>query len=160
MIKKYFLSAALFATCILTFTSCGNGKTKNDVSDKTSAIASQEAQKESVKPLTADEFKTLVADYQNDKDKYIGTKPCVIDFYADWCGPCKQMSPVIEALAKEYAGKVLFYKVNIDNAAELADAYGIESIPTFFFCSTNGKIDTQLGSQPKENLDEIIRSLK
>lgn len=160
MNKKLFLFATLFACCLITLISCNSSKTKSNASGTDSSTAAQTNRPELVKLLTAEDFKTLVADFQSNKDQYIGKKPCVIDFYADWCGPCKQMAPIIESLAEEHSGKVVFYKVNIDNAAELADAYGIESIPTFFFCSTDGKITTEMGSQPKENFEEHIKSLK
>jgi thioredoxin 1 len=81
--------------------------------------------------LTKAEFLTKVFDYENNKEwKYQGDTPAIIDFYADWCGPCKMIAPVLEELAKEYDGKVKIYK--IDTEAELAAVFGIRSIPSLF----------------------------
>ncbi|HOG65706.1 MAG TPA: thioredoxin domain-containing protein, partial [Spirochaetota bacterium] len=80
--------------------------------------------------MTKDMFLKDVFDYENKKEwEFQGELPCVIDFYADWCGPCKMIAPVIEELSKEYAGKVNFYKINTESEMELAGAFGIQSIP-------------------------------
>lgn len=108
--------------------------------------------------LSSAEFIRLVADYKNDKDTYIGDGPCVVDFFAEWCGPCKQLSPVIEQMAKKYAGKVKFYKVDIDQATEVSNAYGIQSIPTLFFCS-GGDIHSITGAPYESELEDMIKQL-
>lgn len=109
--------------------------------------------------LSAAQFKRLVADYgSGNKNTYIGNGPCVVDFFAEWCGPCKQLSPLLDKMAKKYAGRVTFYKVDIDEAAEVSNAYGIESIPTLFFCS-DGQIESVTGAPGEEELDGKISGL-
>ena len=84
------------------------------------------------------------------------SRPAVIDFYATWCGPCKMMAPVVESLAGKYAGKIDFYKVDIDRESELASVFGISSIPTFLFIPVKGKPSVQMGAMQKEDFEEII----
>lgn len=111
-----------------------------------------------VRLLSSEDFKQLVADFSNNKDAYIGNGPCVVDFFAEWCGPCKQLSPIIEQMAQKYAGKVTFYKVDIDQAPEVSNTYGIQSIPTLFFCA-DGEINSITGAPDESQLDEMIRQL-
>ena len=89
-----------------------------------------------VNQLTQTEFKTLVHDYAANPDSwaYKGTQDAIIDFSATWCGPCKRLSPILDDLAKEYSGKIIFYNVDIDACRELAQAYGVSSVPTMLFC--------------------------
>lgn len=108
--------------------------------------------------IGAEEFQQLVADYTSNKDAYIGDGPCVVDFFATWCGPCKALSPVIEQMAQKYAGKVAFYKVDIDQASAVSNAYGIESIPTLFFCN-QGSIERITGAPSEEDLEKAIQSM-
>ena len=97
-------------------------------------------------------FLNKIADYKNPEWKYLGDKPAVIDFYADWCGPCKRIAPALEEIAKEYAGKVNVYKVNVDNCPEVAQAYGITSIPTLFFVPVEGAPLKAIGMMSKEEI--------
>ena len=83
-------------------------------------------------------------------------KLVLIDFYADWCGPCKMMAPMVESLAGKYAGKIDFYKVDIDQEPELASVFGIRSIPTFLFIPMKGNPTIQMGAMQKEDFEEII----
>ena len=97
-------------------------------------------------------------DYEAHPDEWVfaGSRPAVIDFYTTWCGPCKMMAPVVESLAGKYAGKVDFYKVDIDRESELASVFGISSIPTFLFIPVKGKPSVQMGAMQKEDFEEII----
>lgn len=108
--------------------------------------------------IGASEFSRLVADFNGDKDNYIGSTPCVVDFYADWCGPCKQLSPIMDKMAKKYAGRVKIYKVDVDNDGGISSAYNIESIPTLFFCS-DGNIEVVTGAPSEEQLESMISEL-
>ena len=94
-----------------------------------------------VKNITKSDFLKLVMNYEkNTKEwKFEGTKPCIIDFYADWCGPCRITSPILEELAAEYKGKIDIYNVNVDKERELAQVFGISGIPAFLYCPLNGK---------------------
>jgi thioredoxin len=111
--------------------------------------------------LTKEEFLKKVADYEtNPKEwKYLGDKPCIIDFYADWCGPCKAVAPILEELAKEYDGQIYIYKVNTDKEQELAGAFGIRSIPSLLFVPMEGKPQMSMGAMPKTQLVEAIKTI-
>ena len=84
----------------------------------------------------------------------------IVDFWADWCGPCKMMAPVVESLAGKYAGKIDFYKVDIDQESELASVFGISSIPTFLFIPVKGKPSVQMGAMQKEDFEGLIDKIK
>jgi thioredoxin len=103
--------------------------------------SSSSASETVVKNITKADFLQLVMNYEkNTKEwKFEGTKPCIIDFYADWCGPCRITSPILEELAAEYKGKIDIYKVNVDKERELAQVFGISGIPAFLYCPLNGK---------------------
>jgi thioredoxin len=110
--------------------------------------------------LTAKTFKEKVFNYEQNREwKFEGKRPCIIDFYADWCGPCKMVSPVLEELSKEYAGKVDFYKVDTEDQQELAGAFGIRSIPSILFCPLEGQPQMLQGALPKKNLDNYIQEI-
>ena len=110
--------------------------------------------------LTAQDFKDKVFNYDNGKEwKYEGTLPAIIDFYADWCQPCKMVAPVLEDLALEYAGKIMVYKVNTENEQELASVFGIQSIPTILFVPKEGQPQAAMGALPKHTFDKVIKDV-
>lgn len=107
--------------------------------------------------LTAEEFKNKVFDYTNKKEwEFAGDKPAIIDFYADWCGPCKMVAPVLEELSNEFEGKIDIYKVDTEAEQELSAAFGIRSIPSMLFIPMNEAPKMQAGALPKNALTEII----
>ena len=107
--------------------------------------------------LTKETFLEKVFDYENSKEwSYKGELPAVIDFYADWCGPCKMVAPIIEELSAEYAGKVNFYKIDTEAEQELAAAFGIQSIPSLLFIPQEGQPQMAAGALPKQTLQEVI----
>jgi thioredoxin len=107
--------------------------------------------------LTIETFKEKVFDYEQNKEwKFEGELPAIIDFYADWCGPCKMVAPVLEDLANEYDGKVNIYKVNTEEQQELAMAFGISSIPSILFIPVDEKPVMQAGALPKESFKQAI----
>jgi thioredoxin 1 len=107
--------------------------------------------------LTAQDFKDKVFDYVNEKEwKYKGQLPAIIDFYADWCAPCKMVAPVLEELSTVYEDKLVIYKVNTEKEIELASAFGIQSIPTFLFIPAEGDPMMQPGALPKKVFQEVI----
>jgi thioredoxin len=108
--------------------------------------------------LTKADFLKKVADYETSPDewKYLGDKPAIIDFYADWCGPCKMVSPILEELATEYEGKIDIYKVNTEQQQELAAAFGIRSIPSLLFVPMHGAPQMAHGAMPKAGFKEAI----
>lgn len=107
--------------------------------------------------LTTKDFKEKVFDYDTVKEwKYQGTLPAIIDFYADWCGPCKMVAPVLEELSKEYENKIVIYKVNTDKEQELSAVFGIQSIPTILFIDAAGEPTMQPGAFPKHVFKKVI----
>lgn len=105
-------------------------------------------------------FIDRVVDFKNAKEwDYKGDRPAVIDFYATWCGPCKKLSPILDELSSEYAGNVLFYKVDVDREQELAGAFGIQSIPMVLLIPKEGKPYVVQGLRPKAELKEAIDSV-
>lgn len=107
--------------------------------------------------LTKETFLKKVFDYENNKEwKFEGDLPCVIDFWAPWCGPCKVVGPIIDELSEEYKGKVNFYKINTDEEQELGGSFGIKSIPSLLFVPKEGQPQMAVGALPKETLKKII----
>ncbi len=107
--------------------------------------------------LTTEKFKELVFDYTTEKEwKYKGTLPAIIDFYADWCGPCKMVAPVLEELSDEFEGDVFIYKIDTEAEMELSAVFGIQSIPTFLFVPLEGLPMMQPGALPKKAYKQII----
>lgn len=104
------------------------------------------------------EFLTKIADYESNPNewKYLGDKPAIIDFYADWCGPCKAIAPVLEELAAEYDGEIYIYKVDTESEVELASLFGIRSIPSLLFIPMDGKPQMAQGAAPKPELKKAI----
>ena len=114
----------------------------------------------SVIVLTNAEFKQKVFNYEVNKEwKFEGKLPVIIDFYASWCGPCRQLSPRVEEIAKEYAGKIIVYKVDTDAEQELAQNMGIQSLPTLLFIPVKGKPQATMGAVPKEKLVKAVQEV-
>lgn len=111
--------------------------------------------------ITKADFLKKVYDFEKNPDewKYLGSQPAIVDFYADWCGPCRQLSPVLDELAKEYSGKLTIYKVNVDNERGLATFFGIRSIPTLLFIPMKGKPQRSLGALSMTELKGIIKDV-
>jgi thioredoxin len=109
------------------------------------------------KKLTTSEFIESVFDYTKEKEwKFKGSKPAIIDFYADWCAPCKMVAPILEQLSEEYKGKIDIYKVNTEQERELSSVFGIMSIPSFLFIPMEGMPSLEPGAFPKQAFKEII----
>ncbi len=110
--------------------------------------------------LTKQTFLEKVFNYeQNNEWKFEGDLPCVIDFYADWCGPCKMVAPIMEELSEDYAGKVNIFKINTEQEQELAGAFGITSIPSVLFCPKDDKPRMAVGALPKEGYEKAIEDV-
>lgn len=110
--------------------------------------------------LTKETFLQKVFNYEQNKEwKFEGDLPCIIDFYADWCQPCKIVAPILEELSKEYEGKINIYKIDTEDQQELAAAFGIRSIPSMLFCPKEGQPQMAQGALPKESLKEAINKV-
>ncbi len=110
--------------------------------------------------LTKETFLNKVFNYEQNKDwKFEGDKPCLIDFYADWCQPCKMVAPILEELQKEYDGKINIYKIDTEAETELAGAFGIRSIPSLLFCPKDGQPQMAMGALPKDTLKKAIEDV-
>lgn len=171
--KRLFL--IMFAIVAVAITGCSQDKQNSKAgassaqnangNDKTSGADAGNATAKSgdgkVNYLTTTDFKTKIMDYEKHPQEWVfeGDRPVIIDFYATWCRPCKMTAPIVEELAKDYSGKIDFYKVDVDKEQELAAAFGIQSIPTFLFIPAKGKPTMQMGAMQKENFEEIIKSV-
>lgn len=146
----------IFASLLLVsmFTACTGNKKENKTENKQLKTEN----KMGTIHLTKAEFLSKVANFEANPTewKYLGDKPCIIDFYASWCGPCKVVAPILEQLAGEYEGQIYIYKVDTEAEPELAEAFGIRSIPTILFCPMNGAPQMAQGAMPKESFKKAI----
>jgi len=162
MKKIGYLSVIMVFLVIGCSNTTGNQETN---SSKNQTVASTTAGDEptasgNAKPehLTKETFKQKVMNYEKNPQQWVfeGDKPAIVDFYADWCKPCRMISPIMEELAVEYNGKVNFYKVDTDSEKELAAVFGISSLPTVLFIPASGNPSAQKGAMPKESYKQII----
>lgn len=111
--------------------------------------------------LTKADFLVKVANYEQNPTewKYLGDKPCIIDFYANWCGPCKMVAPILEELSEEYKDQIYIYKVNTEEEEELAAAFGIRSIPSILFCPKDAQPQMAMGALPKATFKQAINEV-
>ena len=116
-------------------------------------------EKKGVVTLSSKEFNTKVADLSQKDMKYLGTKPAIVDFYASWCGPCRAISPILEELAAEYKDKIVIYKVDVDASPDLAQAYGIRSIPAVLFIPLKGEPKMTVGGRRQDEFKKQIDSI-
>ncbi len=155
------LTGAILLLTIVAFTACAS-KTKETEENKQPI----QEKKMGTIHLTKAEFLSKVANYEANPTewKYLGDKPCIIDFYASWCGPCKTIAPILEELAKEYDGQIYIYKINTEEEQELAGAFGIRSIPTILFVPMGENPQMAQGAMPKDAfkkaIDEVLLKKK
>jgi thioredoxin len=110
--------------------------------------------------LTKETFLKKIFNFEKNKEwTFEGKRPAVIDFYADWCGPCKMLAPILEQLSEEYGDKIDVYKIDTEAEQELAAAFGIRSIPSVLFCPAEGKPEMANGALPKQELERIIANV-
>lgn len=135
--KKLFLSLVMISSFVLTY-----------------------AQDVEIIHISKADFLKKVWNYEQNPNewKYEGKLPCIVDFYASWCGPCKRLAPILQELQNEYQGKIIIYKVNTEVERELAAAFGVSSIPTLLFCPINGQPSMSKGLLPKDVLQQAIET--
>jgi len=111
----------------------------------------------STKNVTKQDFISDIFDFENNEEwKYKGKLPAIVDFYADWCGPCKSVAPTLEQLSEEYEDKIEIYKIDTDKEPELSELFGIQSIPTFLFIPLEGAPMIQRGAIAKNVFKQVI----
>ena len=140
---------------------CGVNGNEPGNADKTENAATAEASDGKVIYLNTEQFKKLVWDYKQNPDTFVfkGDLPVIIDFYADWCRPCKMVAPIMDELAQTYKGKVVFYKVNTDMERELSATFQIRSIPAILYVPNEGKPQMSVGLQQKEAYIQSINDI-
>lgn len=147
----------LFLLVALLLISCNN---KDETKDQIKKQLKKENKMTTIH-LTKAEFLSKVANFETNPAewKYLGDRPALIDFYADWCGPCKAIAPVLEELAAEYGDRIYIYKINTETEPELASAFGIRSIPSLLFVPMTGQPQMAAGALPKQQLKEAIDTI-
>ena len=148
----------LLCFCLCGMMAAQTDTTPTEKSSKAKTEKQDKAVKEKLEPitLTQEEFVKKVFDYNDTVMIYKGKKPAIVDFYADWCGPCKRLAPVLDQLLNEYDGAIIVYKVNVDKNKELASALQIRNIPTLLYLTPKQKAKRSVGLLTKEQLKEII----
>ncbi len=160
--KTNFLVIAL--TSVFLLASCSNADRKADSNNEDTNVTKTENSMITTKKtiqLTRADFLTKVANFEENPDKwvYLGDKPCIIDFYADWCGPCKMVAPILEELASEYDGEIYIYKVDTEAEQQLAAEFGIRSIPSLLFVPMGEAPQMAQGALPKDAFKQAINEV-
>ncbi len=148
--KRFFFISLIAFSLLLQNCKAENPKNSNDSNSKGVIVIH----------LTDAEFKKAVFNYELNKEwKYEGKLPAIVDFYADWCAPCRQLSPIVEEIAKEYKGKIVVYKVDTVKEKMLAQSLGITGLPTLLFIPAKGKPQMSMGLLPKADLVKAVNEI-
>lgn len=144
---------------VIFLAACTNTNNRNK--EQTNLEQTETKMEQKVINLTKADFLTKVANYEENPQEwtYLGDKPCIIDFYADWCGPCKMVAPILEELAEEYKDDIYIYKVDTEAEQELAAAFGIRSIPSLLFCPMGEQPQMAQGALPKDGFKQAINEV-
>ncbi len=157
-----FLIAILVALPLLSCTNMKGNQENQEITLVNGNNSVNNGDNNEIKPeyLTYDTFREKVWDFEKNPQEWVyeGEVPCVIDFYADWCKPCKMVAPIMDEMAVKYEGKVKIYKIDVDKEKKLAGVFGIRSIPSVLFSPTTGQPKMQAGALPKEQYIQIIES--
>ena len=154
-LKNLLLVAVLLLSVSCTMSAKSDKKETSETATETAAAKGE------VITLSKAGFLAKIYNYEKNPDTWVfeGDKPCIIDFYADWCPPCKQVAPILEELAKTYKDEIVIYKVNTDKEKELATIIGIQALPTFLFIPKNDEPRISMGALPKEEFVKQIESV-
>lgn len=159
--KQIILSVALVT--IVALTACTQTREKANTASVASTAATSGDQSADGKVIQMNKamFLEKVFNYEKNPDKwtYLGDKPAIIDFYADWCGPCKKVAPIMSELATQYKDDIVIYKVNTDQERELAGVFNIRSIPSILYIPAEGQPTMTMGALPKAEFEKMIKDL-
>lgn len=152
--KKIYKTAFIAMASLVMLAACGNAGAK------TNATGVKDEKDKAVTELDSEEFNSKVYDMTLDETIYLGDKPAIVDFTATWCGPCQRIAPILESLAKEYDGKIVIYKVDVDKERELAKAFNVSSIPAVMFIPLGpGKPVMTVGSRDAATFRKEIETI-
>lgn len=149
---------AMVAGIVIVLASCGNAGARTE-KNTDSQVKSSQTKTAGVQELNSASFGAKVYDMTAEELKYLGDKPAIVDFTATWCGPCQRISPILEELAKEYDGKIVIYKVDIDKNRDLATAFNISSIPAIMYIPLNGEPVMTVGARDKGKFKTEIETV-
>lgn len=154
------LKGLLMASVVMLWVSCSMSAKPDENSLEKNGNMETVAKEGEVITLNKAEFLSKVFNYEKSPGKWVyeGNKPCIVDFYADWCGPCKRVAPILKELAETYKKEIVIYKINVDQEKELASVFGIQSIPSILFVPKEGQPQMAQGALPKEELVKQIDS--
>lgn len=161
MTKLFFILT--FAA--ISFQSCASGEAnKTTKQDSGNTFTQTATDKSSTSLITKDQFLKEIWNYNESPDewKFLGDKPVIVDFYADWCGPCRIASPILEKVAQEYEGKIKVYKIDTEKERELASVFGIQSIPAFLYIPMEGKpfMTAGIGRSEEQTKSMFIENIR
>ena len=164
--KRITSLLAFFVVMAITATACNNANSGNDNNpneSKTTTVSNPSGEESDSKHeyLTKETFKEKIWDYETNSEEWVyeGTEPAIIDFYADWCKPCKMVAPILDEISKEYAGKIKVYKIDTQVQKELAAVFQVSSIPAFLYIPVDGKPQMDRGFKQKEAFEQVISDI-
>lgn len=155
--KAIYRFMTVAAAAMLMMVACGNAATKDN--DNKKKDTKETVKTTAVKELTDADFNKMVYNVKEPGLKYLGDKPAIVDFTAKWCGPCQRISPILDELSKEYEGEIVIYKVDIDKCQQLAQAFGVSSIPAILYIPLDGEPSMTVGSRDKARFKNEIDTI-
>lgn len=160
---KRFRTYLLLCCAIASLSSCAQNSKQQASADSVSTPTSApeiSTKAGVVNEIGQDDFARLIADWNNASSwQFKGQRPAVVDFNATWCGPCRKLAPILKELAAEYAGRIDFYSIDVDENRPLAIAFGVQSIPMLLICPVEGQPQALVGLHPKDSINQVLEQL-